>query len=71
MFLHENVTIFVKKSDVFIRIFNNLGFPVKTVKFSYKNWPIYIIVKSQDKFSTFLGKFYVFQRKSANLYRKI
>ncbi len=58
------MTIFVEKSAN-PGTFNDLDFPVKVVRFSYKNWQIFFkkIVKSQEKFSTFSGKFYDFLKK--------
>ncbi len=42
MFLQGNVTVFIEKSDGFYKTLDNLDFPVKTVKFSYKNMQIFL-----------------------------
>ncbi len=44
------MTIFVEKSEVFTGTFDNLDFPIKTVKFTCKNWQIFFkkIVISQE-----------------------
>ncbi len=52
-FLYESLTVSTGT-------FDDLHFPVETVKFSYKNRLKEIIVKSLEKFSNFSGKFYIF-----------
>ncbi len=56
---------------VLTRTFDDLDFPVKTVKFSCKNQQIFLkIVKSQEKFSTFSGKFFDIFKKICRFIQK-
>ncbi len=56
---------FLKNLTVLTGTLDDLDFPVKTVKFLCKNRPDFLkkILKSQEKFLTFSGKFYNFFKK--------
>ncbi len=56
------MTIYVEKSNVFTGTFDDLDFFIKIADFLKE------VAKSQKKFSTFLGKFYIFLKKMVPIY---
>ncbi len=60
----------LKNLTVFTGTVNDLHVPVKTIKFSCKNHQIFFkkIIKSQEKFWTFSGKFNDFLKENLPIY---